>query len=49
MSLRLLSVRVGNEFYPVHVVSIYAVDIDDDYRCWQTNKEKREILTIWFG
>lgn len=34
---------------PVHVVSVEAVDIEADYRCWQNNKEKRETVTIWFG
>lgn len=49
MGLGLLSVRVGDEFYIVHVILVEAVDTDANYRCWQTNKEKRQTITIWFG
>lgn len=42
MGLGLLSVRVGDELYIVHVVLVGAVDTDANYRCWQTNKEKRD-------
>lgn len=38
-----LSVRVGDEFYTVHMASVEAVDIDADYRCWQTNKEREKL------
>lgn len=33
---------MGDELYIVHVVLVGAVDTDANYRCWQTNKEKRD-------
>lgn len=43
-----LSVRVGDEFYTRYVVSVEAADIDANYRCWQTNKEKRNYYNmVW--
>lgn len=49
MGLGHLSARVGDELYAVHLASVEAVHIEADYRCWQTNKEKRDTVTIWFG
>lgn len=43
MHLGHLSVRVGDEFYTVHVLSVETVDIDADSRCWQTNKNSKKL------